>query len=101
VEALEGRLEELSSRLAAVDGNHMIAGSTSQAFSTADMCAPTSRDQIADGVEVIAGTATQDTSDESHQESIANDSALPELQRPFIPSIESINPRLQLASASY
>ncbi|KIM95549.1 hypothetical protein OIDMADRAFT_148682 [Oidiodendron maius Zn] len=90
MEALEHRLEKLSSRLAAVDGSHRIDESSTQAVSTGNMYAPTSRDQIADGIEVIPVVAPQDTSDEGHQESIAYDDAWPQLQQPSIPSLQSI-----------
>ena len=90
MEALEQRLEKLSSRLTAVNGSHRIDESSSQAFSTPNMYAPTSRDQITDGIEVIPGVASRDTSDEGHQESIANDDVWPELQQPSIPPLESI-----------
>ena len=90
MEALEHRLEKLSSRLAAVDGRHRIDESSSQSVSTANMYAPTSQDQITDGIEVIPGVAPRDTSDKGHQELIANDDIWPELQQPSTPSFQSI-----------
>lgn len=92
VGALERRIDELSSRLAVVDGSCSISELSSQACSAANPRAPVLQYQITDNVEVIAGTAARDTSYWDHQEPITNNHAWPVLQQPSTPFLESINP---------
>ncbi|RDW57110.1 hypothetical protein BP6252_13856 [Coleophoma cylindrospora] len=77
VEALEQRLEELSSRLAAVDRGHGIAEPGLQ-VSSAELSALTSPDQIMDEVEVTEDAAFSDSHDAGDQGSMDDDAARPE-----------------------
>ncbi|RDW58301.1 hypothetical protein BP5796_12231 [Coleophoma crateriformis] len=78
VEALERRLEELSSRLAAVDSSHGIAEPLVQVSSTAELSDLTSPNQISDEVEVNIDAALSDSHEMGDQGSMDDDAAQPE-----------------------